>query len=115
MVGYVNIPCTYKDKTSIEEFYFVDTPTATTVLGLETCLLLGLIKLLYAMKSEGPMTKQDLPTKHSDIFEGIGHLSGECHIHLRPDASAVIHPPRKVPLAIRDKLKTDWTQWNNSM
>ena len=52
------------------------------------------------MNSDRPLTKQDLLTKYSDVFEGIGQLPGECDIHLRPDASPVIHPPRRVPLAI---------------
>ena len=45
--------------------------------------------------------------KYSDVFDGIGQLPGECEIYLKPDATPVVHPPRRVPVALRDKLKAE--------
>ena len=47
------------------------------------------------------------PKKYSDVFDGIGQLPGECEIYLRPNATPVVHPPRRVPVALRDKLKAE--------
>ena len=55
------------------------------------------------MNSDRPMTKQDLLSTVTFLKAYIG----ECDIHPRPDASPVIHPHRRMPLAMRDKLKTE--------
>ena len=60
---------------------------------------------------------------------GIGKLNGEYHIRLSAEVTPVQHAPRRVPMAIRDKLKrtldemvtgiivpvTEPTQWISSM
>ena len=40
-------------------------------------------------------------------FGEIGHLSKPYHITLKPDVTPVVHPPRKVPISIRGKLKKE--------
>uniref|UniRef100_A0A3P9LL44 Gypsy retrotransposon integrase-like protein 1 n=1 Tax=Oryzias latipes TaxID=8090 RepID=A0A3P9LL44_ORYLA len=65
-----------------------------------------------------------------DVFTGIGLFPGECTIHLDPKATPVVHPPRRVPHALRSRLKkelenmeeqhiivkvTEPTEWVNSM
>ena len=42
-----------------------------------------------------------------DVFTGIGLFPGECIIHLKQDAVPVVHPPRKVPVALRKPLKAE--------
>ena len=60
------------------------------------------------------MTRQDVLDTYKDVFTGIGTLPGECEIHLRHDAKPVVHPPRKVPIAIRDRLKTQLDEMEKS-
>ena len=43
----------------------------------------------------------------SDIFEGIAQLPGEHKITLKADATPVIHPPRRVPVATHYKVKQE--------
>ena len=43
---------------------------------------------------------------NSDVFTGVGCLGHEYNLELKDDAVPVVHPPRRVPLAYRDKLKT---------
>ena len=65
--------------------------------------------------------------KHS---KGIGLFPGECKIHLDPSVTPVVNPPRRIPVALRDKVKqeldrmlqndiiakvTEPTEWVNSM
>ena len=63
-------------------------------------------------------------------FEGIGRISEPYHIKHQPDAIPVVHPPRKLPVALRNRVfdalndmeskgiikpVTEPTAWVNSM
>ena len=108
--GYIRLDCTYNNKTISEEFYVVET-NSTPILGLDACVSLELIKLILAVDSDPshtcPLTKEIVLDKYSDVFDGIGQLPGECEIYLKSDSVPVVHPPRRVPIAIRDKLKAE--------
>ncbi|XP_063446850.1 uncharacterized protein K02A2.6-like [Mytilus trossulus] len=45
--------------------------------------------------------------EYADIFEGTGKLQGKYHLELDNTANPVVHPPRKVPVAIKEKLKSE--------
>ncbi len=77
-------------------------------------------------------TQTEVPVleEFADVFKGIGLFPGECTIHLDPHATPVVHPPRRIPLALRSRLKeelesmerqgvivkvTEPTEWVNSM
>lgn len=107
VLGYRKLKCTHKDKTSHAEFYVVDSPNACPILGLETCLSLGIVNLLLSVDSNLPLDKETVLTEYADVFNGIGLLPGKSEIRIKDDAVPVVHPPRKVPVAIRDKLKTE--------
>ncbi len=51
------------------------------------------------------------PVEHfeefKDCFEGIGCFPGEYRITVNPDVPPVVHPPRRVPVALQDKLKKE--------
>ena len=42
-----------------------------------------------------------------DVFQGIGEFPGECNLHVDPHATLVVYPPRRVPLALQDRLKQE--------
>ena len=78
----------------------------------------------------GILSKDKVLSEYGDIFEGIGKFPGECTIQIDPSVAPVIHPPRKVPLALHEKLSqeltrmeadgiiakvTEPTQWVNSL
>ena len=50
---------------------------------------------------------EDLVSEYSDLFEGIGCLPGEHRIITDKSANPVIHPPRKIPVAMKAKIKTE--------
>jgi hypothetical protein len=54
-----------------------------------------------------PITKEQVLNTYSSVFNGIGKLPGELEIQLRDNLTPVVHPPRRVPIAIRDKLKIE--------
>ncbi|KAK2725576.1 hypothetical protein QYM36_000169 [Artemia franciscana] len=46
-------------------------------------------------------------SEYSDVFKGIGKLKTECEIYLKDNATPTVHPARKIPLALKQKLKTE--------
>ena len=46
-----------------------------------------------------------LKQKYKKVFTVLGTMGEEFNITLKENSTPVIHPPRRVPLAIRNKLK----------
>ena len=92
-----------KKKYEAIEFIIVDIDQAP-ILGIQGCKMLELIQRVYNVENEDPVFQ-----KYADVFEGIGCISsaGEHHIHLDKSVAPVIHAPRKVPLALRDRYKAE--------
>ena len=44
--------------------------------------------------------------KYKSVFQGLGCLKEPYHIKIDTSVSPVIHPPRRIPTALRGKLKT---------
>ena len=51
------------------------------------------------------VANSDIKTEYSDLLEGIGHLPGKHKIHVDPNVTHVVHPPRRIPIYMRDKVK----------
>ena len=99
------------------------------ILGLPTCRALGLVTLNYALtmgsqKGRPTATVDPAPVftarpqgdeaakahilqEYRDVFEGIGCFGGEYHVTLDPTIPPVVHPPRRVPVALREALKEE--------
>ena len=107
----LKIECQHKGMSEHLEFYVLDT-NAPAVLGLQSFLSLKLIELVLAINIspskaiEAPMA-DSLFAEYADVFKGIGLFPGEYTIKLDENIQPVIHPPRKVALALQDKLKTE--------
>ena len=107
--GISHLTCRYKDgKTQSHAFYIVRSNT-TPIVGLKTCKDLELIKLILNIQKEGGTTSaySQLVKEYKDIFEGIGNLENKCEIHLKENAVPMVYPARKVPLAMKQKLKDE--------
>ena len=50
------------------------------------------------------MSKAAINVEFDDVFKGLGNL-GDYHITLKDNAIPVIHPPRRVPHSLLNKLK----------
>ena len=76
------------------------------------------------------VTNQSILNEYSDLFQGLGCIPGEHTIKEGSSISAVVQPPRKVPVSLKDKIKdeidrmeqigvivrqTEPTDWVNSM
>ena len=72
------------------------------ILGLKSCLELGLVQRIYSYKEES------LESEYADVFEGLGEIRGVQHkIKIDPNANPLIHPPRRVPVSLRELLKEE--------
>jgi hypothetical protein len=81
---------------------------AATILGLPSCCQLDIIRRVDAISSSPTPASQsmtDLLTEFAEVFTGLGRFPGQYHIVLADNAVPVIHPPRRVPLALQPKLK----------
>lgn len=103
-IGKISLPCsTDKLKDIIIEFQVVDLQVKP-LLSLNSCLRLKLIQRVNEIKTN--VTRDDVINKYSNVFDGLGSMPGnKYHIELKQDCVPVINPPRRVPIAIQDKLK----------
>ena len=132
--GTVVLPVSYKGQTFRVKFYIVDVK-ASPVLSAETCKELNLVKTIHEISQQN-INKQfsnkliDIKNDYPELCEGLGCLPGEYSIKLQQGANPVIHPPRKVPIALKDSIKAELdrmeaegvvvkvdepTEWVNSM
>ncbi|KAI4900308.1 hypothetical protein NFI96_009493 [Prochilodus magdalenae] len=109
--GTCKLRCRYRDRTVTLEFHIVDTK-APPILGMRASLDLNLLKLILAVSAEDGT--QGLLEEYADVFQGIGEFPGECHLRIDPNATPVAYPPRRVPIALRDRLKQELNKMEKS-
>ena len=54
-----------------------------------------------------PNSSDDILKAYADVFQGIGLFPGEYKIQLHQEVEPVVHPPRRIPIALRDRLKSE--------
>ncbi|VDI05282.1 Hypothetical predicted protein [Mytilus galloprovincialis] len=79
---------------------------------MQSCLNYELIILVYSTETtctsdSDPMTKSSVLKDYSDIFKGVGLVSGRATIHIDSEVPPVVHPPRRIPVALRGRLKSE--------
>ena len=52
-----------------------------------------------------PMEKEKILHEYRDVFEGLGCLPGEYNITVDQSYTPVVHPPRRLPIAIRELVQ----------
>ena len=128
------------------------------VLTLQTCRELGMIQILNELKSKEDNKKekdrtsmervdtekkvqmiagksetelkQTIMKMYPNIFKNLGKMKPEYHIKMRKVISPKVHPPRKIPASLQEKIKEELdniektvmirkidepTEWVNSM
>ena len=123
--GKMTLPCVYKDTQKNIEFQVIE--RNLNILGRDDSTALGLIVRVNSVQS----TVGTLTDSYADVVgDEIGCLPGEYEIKIDETVTPVIHPPRPVPVAIREQVKaelghlekcgiitrvTEPTAWVNSM
>lgn len=103
-IGKCNLLLRDGDKTYELEFVIVK-GKKSSLLGLKASILLGLVSGVHKVDKEGIV--HNVEDEYNDVFQGIGKLGVVHKIKLEDNYKPVIHAPRKVPLALREKVKAD--------
>ena len=100
------------------------------ILGAKSCEKHGLVARVNQVEKQSTDISSDIKKRYSSVFEGLGCIPGQYSIKTDPEVTPVIHAPRQIPVALRDKVKTEldrmevegviiWqdqpTPWANSM
>ena len=51
--------------------------------------------------------KQTIMEMYPNLFKGVGKIEPEHHIKLKKDISPEVHPPRKIPASLQQKIKEE--------
>ena len=103
----IKLPCYFNNNIYEIEFQVIE-QNATTILGSQTCQKIGLIQVIYNVEKSVENTEnRDIQNEYSDLFHGIGRLPGKHKIHTDHNVTPVVHPPRRLPISMRDKVKDE--------
>ena len=61
----------------------------------------------YTRSTSKTVIDDNILTEYADVFEGLGCLADPYHIEIEPTAQPVVHPPRKVPVTLREPLRLE--------
>ena len=104
-LGAATLQCEHNGKTTEIEFQIVDKPV-TSIIGIQDSMRLNLISLgpeVYEVKTEKTIIEE-----YPDLFDGkLGKLPVTCKLTVDPDVAPVVRPARKIPLAMRDRVKQE--------
>ena len=111
VIGMIKLASYHKSKVIQTMFYVVEGNTPPLI-SLQSSVDLSLVQLTYAVESSfncAPpcINKQLIEKEYGDLFKGIGVLPGEVKLYLKDDAVPVVNPPRRVPEALKSKLKAE--------
>ncbi|XP_028412419.1 uncharacterized protein K02A2.6-like [Dendronephthya gigantea] len=82
--------------------FFVSETDQYPIHGFQASQELDIIKVVMGTNKEG-----DFEEKYSEVFKGLGCLREPYHIELDLEVSSVVNPARKVPVAIKGRLKLE--------
>ena len=116
-LGKNTVEVLFKEKFHAVEFQIIEHNGAVPVPGLNTCLEMELIKRVYTCtinteqndydESKGKNCTQaaqadKIVQEFDDVFKGLGCFDWHYHIKIDESVTPVIHPPCKVPFALKD-------------
>ena len=68
---------------------------------------------ILAISNYTPITKEQLLTEYKPVFDGIGRLERDYHLVVYKSIPPDVHPPRKVPIALKAQLKGELNRLEN--
>lgn len=80
------------------------------ILGSQTIQEMKLVTIHYdniLAMTDDVLTEQSVFSQYKDVFDGTGSLEGTCILQTDPSVKPIVHPPRKIPVALRERLKTE--------
>ncbi|XP_069128777.1 uncharacterized protein [Argopecten irradians] len=105
--GVVTLDCKYKGTQYNTVFQVVDSTNIKPILGAKACEKMGLVARMYRIEQTYKNIPDDIVKDYGSLFKGIGCMPGVHTIKTDPGVKPVIHPPRKIPLALKAKVKAE--------
>lgn len=106
--GTVKLKCIdLKTKNERETFFLVVNDKFEPILGLDSCIDLGIVKRIDIDKIALPDKMESFVKQNGDIFNGFGKFPGEFKIYLRENSKPVLHYKKRIPHALTDRLKSE--------
>ena len=95
----------------IAEFVVIKDGTLTPLLGNKAVQAMSLLTINFenikAVRKGVPLSKEKVLKEFANVFEGTGKLQGKYHLELDENATPIVYPPRKVPVAIKERLRNE--------
>ena len=83
----------------------------TAILGKEACVELNLLVRVDTVTSQlieqCNHTAKGLVRSYLDVFTGLGLIKTNTKIHVNPNITPSVDPPRRIPYAIREKVQAE--------
>ncbi|KAK2727056.1 hypothetical protein QYM36_007791 [Artemia franciscana] len=98
-LGTSKLQCRYKNGHSKLQLFYVVASRTTPINELKSSQKLNLVKFILNTEAQ---IQTDQSTNAPIVM-----LSGDCEINLKHNVTPTVHPARKVPIAMRDKLKNE--------
>ena len=131
IAGKINLPVCHKDRKKALTFNVVN-GDYQPILSLNTSIALGIVTLADCDVLSLTISPESntILEEYKDVFEGLGELPGEYKIITDERVKPKVHPPRRVPVAVRPQIKekldelvqrnvitpvTEPTEWVSSM
>ena len=133
IAGKAKLPVWFGDQRRTLNFNIINRDYQP-VLSLDTSIALGVVNLskcdILALTIKPPEDNSSVREEYADVFDGLGEIPGAHTITIEDTVKPVIHAPRRVPVALRSKIKvkldesvdrgvivpvTEPTRWVSSM
>ena len=115
VLGQTSATLSHSGKTCIHDIFVVE-KLKHNLLGLPAIKDLNMLVMVNQMNAD----HTGIINKFPKVFAGLGSLSGEFEIQLKPDAKPfALYTPRKLPYPLRSKVKEElnrigWRLWELS-
>ena len=77
------------------------------ILGIDACVTLNLITRVDTICTIEATEAEKLVKHYNDIFHGLGHIKSNAIIHVDPNVTPTIDPPRRIPHAVIDEVRAE--------
>ena len=117
--GYIDVHVQRRDKMYKLTFMVLD-GEFSNLLGYHACISTGAVSIhdndllnqcLPEIKScsleSSVLTSDIVLNDYGEVFEGIGKLPGQYKLRVDETIPPVIHPPRRIPCALKGKLESE--------
>ncbi|XP_028394385.1 uncharacterized protein K02A2.6-like [Dendronephthya gigantea] len=111
--------CNQKNNCKYFEEFLIVKDGSIPLLGVKTAQKMELLVIRHqnilhmdcsnavTSREQQRLSKEDVLSKYADQFTGLGKIEGKLHLEVDETVTPVVMPPRRVPIAVKPKLKEE--------